>query len=118
MKAITKYCILIVSFMIYAATGIFTKYASMYPFLSWQYILLLSGAVCVLGVYAVLWQQIIRRIPVSDAYMFKGTSIVWAMIFSCCLFGEGITLNNLIGASIIIAGITLYAYVDRKEVIV
>ena len=106
---------LILSFLVYSTTGIFTKMASWQVFLSWQYVLCICGAVAVLGIYAILWQQIIQRMPIADAFMWKGTGVVWAMLFAWGIFGEAITVQNLVGAAIIIAGITLYANADRKE---
>lgn len=94
---------------IYACTGICTKMASRQEILSWPYLLWIAGAVGVMGVYALLWQQVIRQMPISTAYMFKGTSLIFVLLFSALLFGEGITTNNLIGSAIIIAGIVLYA---------
>ncbi|MBR5395230.1 MAG: EamA family transporter [Bacteroidaceae bacterium] len=115
MKRFSDYIFLLVSFLIYSLTGVFTKFASMQEFLSWQYILLLGGAIFVIGIYAILWQQIIRRMPVSDAFMWKGTTIVWTMLLAYSIFGEPITIHNIIGSVIIIAGITLYAWSDKKE---
>jgi len=112
---IKKYGLLLVSFFIYASTCVFTKGAATQVFLSWQYILLLGGAVLVMGIYAILWQQVIRIMLVSDAFMFKGTSLLWTMLFSYCLFGESISWKNIWGVLIVIIGITLYAYVDKKE---
>ena len=94
--------------MIYASTGIFTKYASLYPFLSWQYILSFLGAIGIMGIYAVLWQQVLKYIDLSVAYMFKGTSLIFTMLLAYWLFGEPITTHNIIGAAIIIFGIILY----------
>ena len=68
------------------------------------------GAIFVTMLYAVLWQQILKRIELSLAYMFKGTSIVFVMILAYWLFGEQITWNNVLGAIIIIVGIVLFAY--------
>lgn len=116
MKKLHDYLLLFIAFLIYSLTGIFTKFASMQSFLSWQYLLLLGGAVTVIGIYAVFWQQIIRRMPVSDAFMWKGTAIVWTMLLANAIFGEPISMHNIIGSVIIIAGITLYAWSDRKEV--
>lgn len=115
MNKLSDYIFLLISFLIYSFTGVFTKFASMQDFLSWQYLLLLSGAVCVIGIYAILWQQIIRRMPVSDAFMWKGTTIVWTMLLANTIFGEPISIHNIIGSAIIIAGIALYAWSDRKE---
>jgi len=95
--------------LIYACTSICTKMASRQEMLSWSYMLWILGAIGVMGVYALLWQQIIAKMPISTAYMFKGTSLIFVLLFSVLLFGEAITLNNVIGAVIIIAGIVLYA---------
>ena len=108
MSLFAKYGLLLICFMIYASTGIFTKYASLYPFLSWQYIFSFLGAIGVMGIYAVLWQQVLKYIELSVAYMFKGTALIFTMLLAYWLFGEPITTNNIIGAAIIIFGIILY----------
>jgi drug/metabolite transporter (DMT)-like permease len=95
--------------LVYACTSIFTKMASRQEILSWPYLLWIAGAVGVMGLYALLWQQVIARMPLSTAYMFKGTSLVFVLLISALLFGEAITTNNLIGSAIIITGIVLYA---------
>lgn len=95
--------------LIYACTSICTKMASRQEMLSWPYLFWIAGAIGVMGVYALLWQQVIVRMPISTAYMFKGTSLIFVLLFSVLLFGEAITLNNVIGAVIIIIGIILFA---------
>ena len=94
---------------VYACTSICTKMASQYVILSWFYLLWIAGAVGVMGLYAMLWQQVIARMPLSTAYMFKGTSLIFVLLISALLFGEGITTNNIIGSAIIIVGIVLFA---------
>lgn len=85
------------------------KLASLFVVLSWQYLLCLLCAVVVMGVYAILWQQIIRRMDLSTAYMFKGTSLIFVLLLSALIFGESISLTNIIGSVVIIGGIVLYA---------
>lgn len=104
-----KYLALVGVNLIYACTSICTKMASRQELLSWPYLLWIAGAVGVMGVYALLWQQVIARMPLSTAYMFKGTSLVFVLLISALLFGEAITLNNVIGSAIIIIGIVLFA---------
>ena len=96
--------------LLYSTVGIFTKLASQQDFLSWGYLLSFGGVVGVIGVYAILWQQVIKRIELSTAYMFKGTTIIFTMLFAYWLFGEQITWNNILGTVIIIIGIVLFAY--------
>lgn len=95
--------------LIYACTSICTKMASRQEMLSWPYLFWIVSAVGVMGIYALLWQQVIARMPLSTAYMFKGTSLIFVLLFSVLLFGEAITLNNVVGAGIIIIGIILFA---------
>ena len=108
-KPISTYLALVGVNLIYACTSIFTKMASRQEMLSWPYLFWIAGAIGVMGVYALLWQQIIKRMPLSTAYMFKGTGLIFVLLISALLFGEAITLNNVLGSAIIIAGIVLYA---------
>jgi len=108
-KNYIKYLALILVNLIYACTSIFTKMASEQDAMSMPYLLYIAGAVCVMGLYALLWQQVITRMPLSTAYMFKGTSLIFILVFSAILFGESITLYNVIGSAIIIAGIVFYS---------
>ena len=107
---ISSILFLLITNLIYATVGIFTKLASLQVFMSWRYLFAFVEAVGVIGIYAILWQQIIRRIELSTAYMFKGTTIIFTMLFAHWLFGEQITWNNIVGAIIIIVGIVLFAY--------
>lgn len=109
MRKWVVYIVLIGINMLYACVSIFTKYASQQDFMSWNYMLGLIGAVGVMGLYAVLWQQVLKRIELSLAYMFKGTSLIFVMLLAYILFCEQITWNNIIGAIIIISGIVLFA---------
>lgn len=95
--------------MLYACVGICTKMAALQPLASWPYLLWFGGAVAIIGLYAILWQQVLRRIELSTAYMFKGTTLIFTMLIAALLFGEAITIPNIIGSVIIITGITLLA---------
>lgn len=95
--------------LVYACTSIFTKMASRQEMMSWTYLLWITGALGVMGLYAILWQQVIKRMEISTAYMFKGTSLIFGLLFARLLFSEQITVTNIIGATIIITGIALYA---------
>lgn len=104
-----RYIALIGVNLIYSCTSICTKMASRQEMLSWPYLFWIAGAIGVMGIYALLWQQVIKRMPISTAYMFKGMSLVFVLLFSSLLFGEAITLNNIIGTVIIIFGIVLFS---------
>ena len=78
--------------------------------MSWNYMMGLIAAVGVKGLYAVLWQQILKQIELSMAYMFKSTSLIFVMLLAYVFFDEQITWNNIVGAIIIISGIVLFAH--------
>lgn len=95
--------------MLYACVGICTKNAALQSPMSWWYWLWFAGAVAVIGIYAMLWQQVLKRIELGTAYMFKGTSLIFTMLIAALLFGEAITVPNIIGSVIIIVGIVFLA---------
>ena len=107
MLTILKYIALVGTFFIYTSSGVFSKLASQREFLSLGYIAFLACTVGVVGIYAVLWQQIIKRMDVSLAYMFKGTGVVFGLLLAHFVFGETITTTNMVGAAIIICGLTV-----------
>ena len=97
MLNVLKYIALIGTFFIYTTSGVFSKLASQREILSPGYIAFLGCTVGVLGIYAVLWQQIIKRMDVSLAYMFKGSGVVFGLMLAHFVFGEAITTTNTSG---------------------
>ena len=95
MISFLKYLALISTFFIYTSSGVFSKLASQRDFLTLEYIAFLGCTVGVLGVYAILWQQIIKRMDISLAYMFKGTGVIFGLALAHFVFGETITTTNI-----------------------
>lgn len=62
------------------------------------------GAIALLGIYAFLWQQILSRVELTVAYMCKGMTIFWGMLWSFVFFQEEITFFNILGVLMIFAG--------------
>ena len=101
--------VLLSVFFIYAFVSVFTKYTSLQEFLSIKYFLGLAIVVAILGIYAIIWQQVLKRIELTTAYMFKGTSLIFVLMFSALIFNETITLWNVVGAALIVGGIVWFA---------
>ena len=95
--------------VLFSTSGIFSKLASGYPFLSLGFILCYGGMVCVLGVYAIGWQQVIKRVPLTTAYANRAVTVVWGIVWGALLFGESITWQKVVGALVVLAGVALYA---------
>jgi len=110
MKTTTKlrdFLVLHVILLIYSLGQIASKTAAAKDPFSFGFFLFLGLLFLALGVYAIAWQQIIRRMPITTAYSNKSVVIVWGMVWGALLFGETITLMNIIGALIIFAGVYL-----------
>ena len=93
---------------------VFSKLASQREFLSPGYIAFLGCTVGVLGIYAVLWQQIIKRMDVSLAYMFKGTGVVFGLMLAHFVFGEAITTTNIVGAATLLTYLLFFSLTCRS----
>ena len=102
--------------LFYSFGGVCSKIASGTPFLSVKFIVYYGGLIAVFGVYAIVWQQIIKRLPLTFAYSNKAVTVVWGMIWGMCFFGETITAQKAIGAVIVIVGVILYSLSDKKLV--
>ncbi len=108
------FLVLQVALLIYSTCSIFNKLASGEAFLSPRFILFYGGVIVVLGTYAILWQQVIKHMPMTTAYANKGIAVVWGMVFGALIFGETITPRQILGAAVVIAGVILYVLADRE----
>ena len=89
----------------YTLSGIAAKMASTYDFMSLGFILCYGIEILILGVYAIIWQQIIKRVDISIAYANRALAIFWSTMWAGLLFKEQITGNNLLGVVLIFIGI-------------
>ena len=89
--------LLVGAFLIYSCTGIFTKLASMQETL----------VILTMGVYAILWQLILKRVDLAKAYLFKSLTVIFALFFAWSIFGEDITFKNMLGCAFIVSGIII-----------
>lgn len=94
-------------FFIYSINSIVAKLASSQESFSTGFILLYGLEAAILGVYAVLWQQIIKKFELSIAYANKAVVLIWAMIWGSFLFNEQITLPKVAGILLVISGIVV-----------
>lgn len=69
--------------------------------------LIASGALVVtlLGVYALLWQQVIKRFELSVAYANKAVTLLWALVWGILIFHEEITVGKVTGILVVMIGI-------------
>lgn len=108
-KSRAKILILLsLSLVIQSLSSVFIKYAGTFETLSFQFILYYLLGVGCLGVFAIMWQLLLELIPLTTAYMRKGILYILILLWSVLFFKEQVTLNNIIGSIIIIAGVCIH----------
>lgn len=100
--------------MVYSLSGICSKRAAGTEFLSMEFCIYYGMVILLLGFYAIAWQQIIKRLPLTTAFANKAVTIVWGIIWSFVFFHEQITVGKVVGAALVIAGIVVFAWADGK----
>lgn len=68
-----------------------------------------------LGVYAIGWQQIIKRMPLTAAYANKAVTTVWGLVWGVLFFKERVTFGKIIGVILVVAGVALFGIAEAAE---
>ena len=115
-KKITFKDILFLQFVVvvFTVSSIVAKFASGQEVMTFGFFLFYGLEVAVLGIYAILWQQVIKKFDLSIAYANKAMGILWSMIWAVLLFHNEITLQNIAGVALVVAG-TIILNGDLKE---
>lgn len=97
---------------VYSLSGVCSKMAAGYSFLSLPFIFWYGLVILNLGIYAVVWQQIIKHLPLTTAYANKAVTIVWGILWGSLFFDEAIKWNMIVGAIIVIIGVIVVVTAD------
>ena len=100
--------------LLFACCTLLMKLAAQYDTLSWNWILFYGTGVFILGSYALIWQQFLKRMPLVTVYANRATAMFWSMIFGYFLFHETITWNMIAGVAVIFVGIYLVVTSDGE----
>lgn len=97
--------------ILFSLAGVTVKFASnswtKNGFFATHTMLLIAGYVGMMVVYAFFWQKVIKKVSLSSAYLCKGLSMFWAMLWSVLILGEFMTTTNIVGALMIFSGTLL-----------
>ncbi len=111
-KTIIWLLILHVSLFVYALSSFFSKLASKQQFLSWQFFVFYACVLLAIGVYAIIWQQVIKHLPLITAYANKAITILWGILFGVVAFNESYNVKQIIATVVIIVGVLLVVLSD------
>lgn len=101
--------------LFYSLSSVLSKLAAAQPFLSFRFCLYYGGMFVILVIYALGWQQILKRLPLTVAFANKAVTLVWSMVFGTLLFHEQIKLNQLIGCALAVLGVVLFVQPEKEE---
>ena len=113
-KNITLFLLMQIMNIFFSLNSVLMKFASV----SWQEnglfslktIVILFVSVAVLGIYAVAWQTVLSKVDLAQAYLNKGTTVFWTLLWSVVLFQERVTFFNIVGSGVIFVGLIMVNY--------
>ena len=103
--------------VLYSLSSVISKLAANVEFFSPEFLLLYLGVLGILALYAVGWQQVLKRLPLTTAFSNKAITVVWGIIWGALFFSEPITLLKVVGALLIILGIVLFSRASARVAI-
>jgi drug/metabolite transporter (DMT)-like permease len=106
-EKIRPFLLLHVLLLLYSAGGICSKFAAAQDFLSLPFLRFYAGVLICLVVYAIGWQQVLRKMSLTTAFANKSVVFIWTFLWGMIFFSEKLTPGMIIGAILVIAGILL-----------
>ena len=107
------FVVLHIELLLFSLGGICSKMAAQNEFLSFWFIFWYGLVILNLGVYAIVWQQLIKYLPLTTAYANKAITIVWGILWGFLFFREQIKWNMIVGAAVVIAGVIVVVRADE-----
>ncbi len=100
---------------VYSLSDVCSKTAAGAPFMSFRFLFFYGCVLGLLGVYAIGWQQVIRRLPLTVAFANRAVTVVWGIVWGVFFFREQVSPLRLVGAALIMAGVVLFARADGRQ---
>ena len=107
--------ILHIMFMIFSLGAVASKTAANSEFLSLKFFFFYGLVLGGLFIYAIVWQQMLKKLPLVTAYANKAVTVVWGIIWGFVFFNEAVTVRKIIGAVIVITGVCIVVMADKDN---
>lgn len=102
---ICDYLLMHGAFFLYSMCSLFSKNAALSETFSFSFFVFYGLMLLDLAVYALLWQQVLKRFPLTFAYANKAVVIAWGLLWGAVVFHETITPQMILGALVIMVGV-------------
>ena len=90
--------------VIYTLSSVVAKLATGKELFSFSFFLFYGLEIAIRGVYASLWQQMIKRFDLSIAYANRAMALLWSALWAVLLFREGLGPKQVAGIVLVILG--------------
>ena len=112
---IKPFLLLHLAVFILSLSTVCSKFAASQEFRSFNFIALYAGVIIALGIYALIWQQVLKKIPLTTAFVNKSATLIWSLIWGVSFFNETISASMIIGIIIVFCGVILVVTGPKKE---
>lgn len=97
--------------IVYSLSTVAAKLASEHEFLSFWYLFFFAMDFFILAVYALIWQQMIKKFQISIACANKAVTLLWSMLWNFILFSsdptQRITPWKVVGVLLVVVGVVV-----------
>ena len=101
--------------ILYTLSSVVAKLATGEEVFSFAFFLFYGLEIAILGIYAILWQQMIKRFDLSVAYANRAMAILWSAVWALVLFGETLGVKQIIGIAFVVLGTVIVNTEPAKE---
>lgn len=108
------FLLLQVALFIVSLGGICSKMAGRQEFLSKSFLFFYGLLLFILFLYAIVWQQVLKRVSLTVAYASKGVGILYGMLWGVLIFQEEIRWNMILGAVFVLIGVYCFLFEEMK----
>ena len=100
---------------LYSFLGIFFKFASGEDPLSLKFVFCYGIVLTGLFMYAIVWQQLLKKLSLIVAYANKAVTVVWGIVWGFLFFDEPVNIKKIIAALVIVFGVYIVVTSDYEE---
>lgn len=109
------FILLQVALFIVSFGAVCSKMAGRQEFLSFNFFVFYGALILILFIYAILWQQVLKKISLVIAYACKGIGIIYGIIWGMAFFNEELTWKMVTGAILVLIGVYIFIFGEIKE---
>ena len=71
--------------------------------------------IAILVVYAVGWQQVLKRMPLSTAFANKAVTLAWSLVLGVLIFNEQLKLSQIAGCLLAVLGVIIFVLPAKED---